>query len=142
MILSLANDRSSHQRGSVKKLFLKFLQNSQENTCAKVFFLIKMQAQAQVFSCEFCKISNNTFAYRIQLLLQWLVNKSIPPNVLYQVKYRVIRFKEPKHLSQTFSDMLLKTRKNNQTNITIWFVKSISFFVKPIRLEWLQVNKM
>ena len=70
MILSLANDRSSHQRGSVKKVFLKILQNSQENTCAKVSFLIKMQAQAQVFSCELWKISNNTFAYRTQLLLQ------------------------------------------------------------------------
>ena len=27
-----------------KKVFLKILQNSQENTCARVFYLIKMQA--------------------------------------------------------------------------------------------------
>ena len=32
------------QRCSVKKVFLKFLQNSQENTCARVSFLIKLQA--------------------------------------------------------------------------------------------------
>ena len=29
---------------SVKKVFLKMLQNSQENTCARVYFLIMMQA--------------------------------------------------------------------------------------------------
>ena len=28
----------------VKKVFLKILQNSQENTCTRVFFLIKLQA--------------------------------------------------------------------------------------------------
>ena len=30
--------------GSVKKVFLKILQNSQENTCARVDFLIKLQS--------------------------------------------------------------------------------------------------
>ena len=49
-------------------------QNSQGNTCAGVSFLIKLQAEgcsftkketlAQVFSCEFCEISENTFSYR------------------------------------------------------------------------------
>ena len=32
------------QRCSVKKVFLEMLQNSQENTCARVSFLIKLQA--------------------------------------------------------------------------------------------------
>ena len=32
------------QRCSVKKLFLEISQNSQGNTCAKVSFLIKLQA--------------------------------------------------------------------------------------------------
>ena len=32
------------QMCSVKKLFLEILQNSQENTCARVSFLIKLQA--------------------------------------------------------------------------------------------------
>ena len=36
--------RSSHRRCSVKKVFLKISQNSQENTCARVSFLIKLQA--------------------------------------------------------------------------------------------------
>ena len=53
-----------------KKVFLEISQHSQENTCARVSFLIKLQASgnllkketlAQVFSCEICEISINTF---------------------------------------------------------------------------------
>ena len=49
-------------------MFLKISQNSQENTCARVSFLIKLRTlgsaqvtMAQVFSCEFFEISKNTF---------------------------------------------------------------------------------
>ena len=62
------------QRCSVKKVFLKISQNSQENTCARASFLIKLLAEAcnfikkealaQVFSCEFCEIFKNTYFYR------------------------------------------------------------------------------
>ena len=60
----------------VKKMLLKILQNSQENTWASVSFLIKLQASlcnsiikketlTQVlFCCEFYKISKNAFSYR------------------------------------------------------------------------------
>ena len=49
-------------------VFLEVSQNSQENTCARVSFLIKLQAcnniekqtLSQVFSSEFCEISKNT----------------------------------------------------------------------------------
>ena len=54
-----------------KKVFLKFSQNSQENTCARASFLMKLQASAcnfikketlaQAFSCEFCGISETSF---------------------------------------------------------------------------------
>ena len=52
-----------------KKVFLeRCLQNSQENTCVRDSILIKLQAQdckketlVQVFSCEFCELSKNTF---------------------------------------------------------------------------------
>ena len=47
-------------RCSVKKVFLEILQNSQENTCARVSFLIKLQ----VSGCEFCEISKDTFFHR------------------------------------------------------------------------------
>ena len=50
------------RRCSVKKVFLEILQNSQENTCARVF--IKKETLAQVFPYEFCKISKNTLSYR------------------------------------------------------------------------------
>ena len=55
------------QRCSVKKVFLEISQNSQENTCARVSFLINFiikEILTQVFSCEFCEISKNTFSYR------------------------------------------------------------------------------
>ena len=64
------------RRCSVKKVFLEMSQNSQKHTCARVSFLIKLQAScnfikketlAQVFSCEFCEICKNTFFYRTPL---------------------------------------------------------------------------
>ena len=61
-------------RCSVEKVFLQISQNSQENTCARVSFLIKALAfttlfikketLAQVFSCEFFEISKETFFHR------------------------------------------------------------------------------
>ena len=53
-----------------KEGVLEISQYSQENICARVSFLIKLQAfikkdtLAQVFSYEFCKFSKNTFFYR------------------------------------------------------------------------------
>ena len=54
--------------------------HSQENTCARVSFLIKLQAEAcnfikketlaHVFSCEFCEIFKNTFFAEY---LRWLL---------------------------------------------------------------------
>ena len=37
LLLVILTDRNSHQRCSVKKVFLEISQNSQENTYAKVF---------------------------------------------------------------------------------------------------------
>ena len=54
-----------------EKVFIETSQNSQENTCARVSFLINLQAKAcnfieketleQVHSCEFCEVSKKTF---------------------------------------------------------------------------------
>ena len=55
-----------------KKVFLEILQNSQENTCARVSFfdkvaglrlatLLRKDTRTKVFSCEFWEFSNNTF---------------------------------------------------------------------------------
>ena len=56
----------------LKSVFLEILQNSQENTCARVSFLLKLQASScnfikkealvQALSCEFCKNFKNTFS--------------------------------------------------------------------------------
>ena len=40
--------RSSHQRCSIKKVFLEISQSSQENTCARVSFLIKLQIRTSL----------------------------------------------------------------------------------------------
>ena len=74
------------QRCSIKKVLLEISQNSQENTCARVSFLIKLhkglacnfikkETLAQVFSCEFCQISKNTFF--IERLCWMLLLKSL-----------------------------------------------------------------
>ena len=65
-------------RSSCSEVFLKVSLDSQENTCARISFLIKLQAQAcnfikketlaQVFSCAFCKIFNNNSYYRTRLV--------------------------------------------------------------------------
>ena len=65
---------------SFKKVLLKLSLNSQENTCAAAFFLIKLQPDAsnlikketltQVFSFEFYKIFKKTFFIEH---LQWLL---------------------------------------------------------------------
>ena len=50
-------------------MFLEISQNSQEKTCVRVSFFnkvaglkpFKKETLAQVFSCELCEISKNTF---------------------------------------------------------------------------------
>ena len=60
---SVAKFRSSHQRCSLKKLFLKISQHPQENTCAGVksaVFLINLQAFRQQFKI---KIENSSSCF-------------------------------------------------------------------------------
>ena len=69
---------------SVKKVFLNFLKNLQENTCTRVSFLIKPEAcdfikketLTQVFFCEFCEIFKKTFF--IERLWWLLLDNSNP----------------------------------------------------------------
>ena len=81
-VKDLIDEITSHRKFSVGRLFLEISQNSQENTFVRVSFLIKLQATvynftknktlAQVFFCEFCEISNNTFfTEHLWLLLYW-----------------------------------------------------------------------
>ena len=127
-------------------MILGISQNSQENTCTRVSFLIKLQAWgqslffnkvaglrpanllkkflAQVFSCEFCGISKNTFSYRTPLvaasehsLRMFLINKKI---VFTEKRYRVKFSSIKKHL------LLIKQKqKNSKIPKRIW-MKSCS----------------
>ena len=70
----LEKERNSRPEVFVKKLFLKTSENSQESTCARVSFLIKIflfikkEVLAHVFSCKFCEILRNTLFYRTPLV--------------------------------------------------------------------------
>ena len=54
----------------MKKVFLGISQNSQENTCARPqgCNFIKKETLAEVFSSEYCEISQNNFSYRTPLV--------------------------------------------------------------------------
>ena len=70
-IPSLTLSKSSHQRCSVEKGVLRnFAKFTGKHLCQSLFFnkvagaacnFIKQEILAQVFSCEFCEISENTF---------------------------------------------------------------------------------
>ena len=75
--------RSSHQRCSIVKGVLRILQNSQENTCARVSFLlilffnfIKKETLALVFSVNFAKFLRTPFLQNTswRILLEIWVN--------------------------------------------------------------------
>ena len=55
------------QMCSVKKVFSEISKKSQENTCARVSFLIKLQALGSGAG-EFSEIFKNTFLYRTPLV--------------------------------------------------------------------------
>ena len=72
-----------------KKVLLEISQNLQENTRARVSFLIKLQEAcnfikketlARVFSCEFCQIFKNIFSLRT-LPLATSVNQAFIKNI-------------------------------------------------------------
>ena len=49
------------RRCFVKKVFLKILENSQENTCAPGLQMYQKETLTQVFSCEFRENFKNIF---------------------------------------------------------------------------------
>ena len=63
--------QKEHRWCSIKKVFLKIWQNSQENTVSETSFfkscwpeacnVLKKATLTQVFSCKFCEIFKNTF---------------------------------------------------------------------------------
>ena len=82
-------------RCSVKKVFLKISQNSQENTCVRVSFLIKVlikkETLAQVFSCEIFK---NTYFYRTSLVNASVYKRPARVNYIVSSRFNFFRFYE------------------------------------------------
>ena len=84
------------QRGSVKEVFLEILQNSQENTCARVSFLITFQAL------------NVRKAFR-----------RLPGRLLNVLRtFKTYKFTKKETLAQMLSCKFCKTSKNTFFNRT------------------------
>ena len=74
--------RSSHQEVFWEKVILRnFTKLTGKQLCQGLFFnkvaykacnFIKKEALAQVFSCEFCETSRNTFSYRTPLVVAFI----------------------------------------------------------------------
>ena len=63
LITLLKRYRSSHRRCSVKKVFLKISQTSQESTLVGVFFLMKLQAFIKQVFLKKTQVLSNTSAF-------------------------------------------------------------------------------
>ena len=90
--------RSSHQEVFCKKGVLRnFEKLTRKHLCGSLFFdkvaglnLIKKKTLAQVFSCQFCEISKNTFSYRRPPVAAadffkclFVTSHTLPPPLLY-----------------------------------------------------------
>ena len=87
--LNSTADRSSCPEYSVKKMCWKFLQSSQENTCAEVFFeqscrpevfnFIKKKLQHRCFAVNFTKFLKTPIQLEVweRLPLDWFINAKI-----------------------------------------------------------------
>ena len=75
MFANIRMKRSSHPEVFCKKVVLRnFAKFTGKDLCQSLFFnkvasletcnFIKKETSAQVFSCEFCEISKNTFLHR------------------------------------------------------------------------------
>ena len=111
------NSEAVVQRCSVKKMFLEIPQNSQENTCARVSFLIKLQAEAQVFSCEFCEISKITFFDRTPLMSA--SHSSSYPADIYLLK---VNNRSTRTRCEVCSELTIKTAEQQQWSSGVFFV--------------------
>ena len=77
-------------------MFLRNLQNSQEKTYVRVYFLmIKLQVCGLLFSCEFCDIFKNTF------FTEHLRATTFEPNITYSMQKPLVA-KNHKNFSNSY----------------------------------------
>ena len=94
------NVKAAGQRCSVKKVFLEISQNSQKNNCARVSFLIKLQAEAwnfikkrlahRCFPVNFAKFLTTPFHKEP---LRWLLPKMSKRSVVLQADSFIYNFR-------------------------------------------------
>ena len=114
--------RSSHTEVFCKEVFKEISQNSQENTCARVcFFFIKKETLAEVFSCEFCEISENTFPYRTPL-----VAASANNNTSFHLDY----------LQEKLMKTFFPKNPKNPIYLRFW-----GFFLPKLGQKWVLLQK-
>ena len=133
------------RRCSVKKVFLEFSLNSQENTCASISFLqplasnfIKIKSLRQVFSCEFCEhLSKNTFFYRntpvAAYVKAWNFTKIRFRQGCFFVNFLKIfgtYFDTLQEFSQNFSKSSQKVHKNTGEKMFAKYLSADGCFVK------------
>ena len=117
-------------------MFLEISQNWQENTCATVSFLIKLQALgvqlyqkdtvAQVFSCEFCEISKNTFFYGLSLVAASVHHLIILPKT-FLVAVTVMFIHSKRIFSSTSNVMTWKTFRVAGTEYSVHVTRNVFF---------------
>ena len=116
-------------------MFLKILQNSQKNTCTRVSFqacnFTKKETLAQVFSCEFCKISMNTFfTEQIQATASGLKKQTLLFASLKKARYS-IGVSIGESLRGSFPVEASTYLKNRTVNLTSCFR---NFFISLINI--------
>ena len=127
-------------------MFLKISQNPQENTCGRVSFLIKCRPEAcnfvkketpvQMFSCEFFKISRNTF-FTEHLLWLLLNSKSCFLKISIFSWFRTSRLRSCLYEENYPTQVRRLTWVRSQQNGVFRFVKTNhlyeNWFISPKR---------
>ena len=96
------------QRCSVKRCLQKFHKIHRKTPVLEPLF-IKKEVLAQVFSCEFCKISNNNFFHRTPLVA---ASDSIAGNPCVKF-YRILFYTEHRLLSHSLDALNIKAAVTN-----------------------------
>ena len=104
----ISNAEAVAQRCSVKKVFLEILQNSRENTCARVTSVIKLQA------CNFIKkrLRHRCFPMNIAKFLRTLILQNISDGCFRQK-----------------SEKIIKNSTNNQSNFKLGYLITFHILV-------------
>ena len=122
------------QSCSVEKVSMEIWLNSQENTCAKVSYLIKKllfikkKTLAQVFSLGFCKISKNIIFCKTLQVAAFGLLKSLPKqwnSITWGVLERITNVQKKKFFTKGFfskSDQITFTEGYIywRNNLLIW----------------------